>query len=100
MLAPHHVMLFSLAMFAVGVLGVLLRRNAILILMSIELILNAANLNLVAFAWARPDVAGQVLAMFVIAVAAGETAVGLAILVALFRNRASLDVTDINLLRW
>jgi len=100
MLAPHHVMLLSLALFAVGVIGVLLRRNAILILMSIELILNAANLNLIAFAWARPDVAGQVLAMFVIAVAAGETAVGLAILVALFRNRASLDVTDINLLRW
>ena len=100
MLAPHHVMLLSLALFAVGVIGVLLRRNAILILMSIELILNAANLNLIAFAWARPDVAGQVLAMFVIAVAAGETAVGLAILVALFRNRASLDVDDIRLLKW
>jgi NADH-quinone oxidoreductase subunit K len=100
MLAPQHVMLFSLALFSVGVIGVLLRRNAILILMSIELMLNAANVNLVAFAWARPDVAGQVLAMFVIAVAAGETAVGLAILIALFRNRASLNVDDIDLLKW
>jgi NADH-quinone oxidoreductase subunit K len=100
MLSPHHVMLLSLAMFAVGVMGVLLRRNAILILMSIELMLNAANLNLVAFAWARPDVAGQVLAMFVIAVAAGEAAVGLAILIALFRNRASLNVDEIHLLKW
>jgi NADH-quinone oxidoreductase subunit K len=100
MLAPHHVMLLSLAMFSVGVMGVLLRRNAILILMSIELMLNAANLNLVAFAWARPDVAGQVFAMFVIAVAAGEAAVGLAILIALFRNRASLNVDEIHLLKW
>jgi NADH-quinone oxidoreductase subunit K len=100
MLAPHHVMLLSLALFAVGVMGVLLRRNAILILMSIELMLNAANLNLVAFAWARPDVAGQVLAMFVIAVAAGEAAVGLAILIALFRNLESLNVDEIHLLKW
>jgi NADH-quinone oxidoreductase subunit K len=100
MLAPHHVMLLSLAMFSIGVMGVLLRRNAILILMSIELMLNAANLNLVAFAWARPDVAGQVFAMFVIAVAAGEAAVGLAILIALFRNRASLNVDEIHLLKW
>jgi len=100
MLAPHHVMILSLAMFSIGVMGVLLRRNAILILMSIELMLNAANLNLVAFAWARPDVAGQVFAMFVIAVAAGEAAVGLAILIALFRNRASLNVDEIHLLKW
>jgi NADH-quinone oxidoreductase subunit K len=100
MLAPHHVMLLSLAMFSVGVIGVLLRRNAILILMSIELMLNAANLNLVAFAWARPDVSGQVLAMFVIAVAAGETAVGLAIFIALFRNRENLNVDEINLMKW
>jgi len=100
MLAPHHVMLLSLAMFSVGVMGVLLRRNAILILMSVELMLNAANLNLVAFAWARPDVSGQVLAMFVIAVAAGETAVGLAIIIALFRNRENLNVDDVNLMKW
>ncbi|MBZ5639550.1 MAG: NADH-quinone oxidoreductase subunit NuoK [Acidobacteriia bacterium] len=97
---PQHVMLFSLALFTVGVVGVLLRRNAILILMSIELMLNAANLNLVAFAWARPDVAGQVFALFVIAVAAGEAAVGLAILIALFRNRENLNVDEIHLLKW
>ena len=100
MLQPQHVMLFSLALFTVGVVGVLLRRNAILILMSIELMLNAANLNLVAFAWARPDVAGQVFALFVIAVAAGEAAVGLAILIALFRNRENLNVDEIHLLKW
>ena len=98
MLAPQHVMFFSLALFALGVLGVLLRRNAILILMSIELMLNAANLNMVAFAWGHPDVAGQVFALFVIAVAAGEAAVGLAILIALFRNRESLNVDEIRLL--
>lgn len=99
MLEPLHVMILSLAMFSVGVLGVLLRRNAILILMSIELMLNAANLNFIAFAWAHPDVAGQVFALFVIATAAGETAVGLAILIAVFRNRGSIRVDEIDLLK-
>ncbi len=99
MLEPLHVMILSLAMFSVGVLGVLLRRNAILILMSIELMLNAANLNFIAFAWAHPDVAGQVFALFVIATAAGETAVGLAILIAVFRNRSSIRVDEIDLLK-
>ncbi len=99
MLQPLHVMILSLAMFSVGVLGVLLRRNAILILMSIELMLNAANLNFIAFAWAHPDVAGQVFALFVIATAAGETAVGLAILIAVYRNRSSIRVDEIDLLK-
>lgn len=99
MLEPVHVMLLSLAMFGVGVLGVLLRRNAILILMSIELMLNAANLNFIGFAWARPDVAGQVFALFVIATAAGEAAIGLAILISVYRNRGSIRVDEIDLLR-
>ena len=99
MLAPHHVMILSLAMFTVGVLGVLLRRNAIVILMSIELMLNAANLNFIAFAWAHPDVSGQVFALFVIAVAAGEAAIGLAILITIFRGRQSIRVDEIDLLK-
>lgn len=99
-LTPTHVMLFSLALFAIGVLGVLTRRNAILILMSIELILNAANLNFIAYSWSLPDVAGQVFALFVICVAAGEVAVGLAILITIFRNRSHIDVTDVNLMKW
>ena len=100
MLGMQHVLLVSLAMFALGVIGMLVRRNALVMLMSVELVLNAANLNLIAFAWARPDVSGQVLALLVIAVAAGEAAVGLAIVVALFRNRECLNVDEIHLLKW
>ncbi len=100
MLGPNHVLLFSLALFGVGILGVLTRRNAIIVLMSIELMLNAANLNFIAFAWALPDVAGQVFALFVIAVAAGEVAVGLAILILLYRNRSTIQVDEINFLKW
>lgn len=100
MLTATHVMMFSLALFGVGILGVLTRRNAIVIFMSIELMLNAANLNFVAFAWAQPDVAGQVFGVFVICVAAGEVAVGLAVLIALYRNFASVNVDDVTLLKW
>jgi len=99
-LTPTHVVMFSLALFGIGVLGVLTRRNAILILMSLELIFNAANLNFIAFAWARPDVAGQVMALFVICVAAGEVAVGLAILITVYRNRGHINVGEINLMKW
>lgn len=100
MLGPQHVLLFSLGLFAIGVVGVLTRRNAIVILMSIELILNAANLNFIAFAWSLPDVAGQVFSLFVICVAAGEAAVGLAILIALFRNHQTVNVDDVRFLKW
>jgi NADH-quinone oxidoreductase subunit K len=100
MLTATHVMIFSLALFGVGVLGVLTRRNAIVIFMSIELMLNAANLNFVAFAWALPDVPGQIFAVFVICVAAGEVAVGLAVLIALYRNLESIRVDEITLLKW
>lgn len=87
-------------LFVMGVLGVLLRRNAIVILMSIELMLNAVNLTLVAFSQYLGDPAGQMLVFFVIAVAAAEAAVGLGIVIALFRNRVTVDVNDINLLKW
>ena len=100
MLTPTHVMIFSVALFGIGVLGVLTRRNAIVILMSLELIFNAANLNFIAFAWSLPDVAGQVMGLFVICVAAGEVAVGLAILITVYRNRSHINVGEINLMKW
>jgi len=100
LLTATHVMLFGLSLFTVGVLGVLTRRNAIVIFMSIELMLNAANLNFVAFAWSLGDVSGQVFGVFVICVAAGEVAVGLAVLIALYRNFASVNVDDVTLLKW
>ena len=99
MLTPTHVMLFSLALFGIGVVGVLTRRNAILILMCIELMFNAANLNFIAFSWAFPDVTGQVFAVFTICIAAGEAAVGLAILIALIRNRDNINIDEVNLLK-
>ena len=99
-LTPQHVVMFALALFSIGVVGVLLRRNVIQVLMCIELMLNAAGLNFVAFAWARPEVAGQVFVVFVICVAAGEVAVGLAILIALVRNRDVIRLDEIHLLRW
>jgi NADH-quinone oxidoreductase subunit K len=100
MLTTTHVLLFSLVLFGIGVVGVLTRRNAIVILMSLEIVFNAANLNFIAFAWALPDVSGQVLALFVICVAAAEAAIGLAILITVYRNRSHVNVDEINLLKW
>jgi NADH-quinone oxidoreductase subunit K len=96
---PGHVLVVSLLLFAVGVLGVLTRRNAIIILMSIELMMNAANLNLIAFSRQLNSINGQVFAVFTIAVAAGEVAVGLAVVLAMFRNRDSIYVDDVRLLK-
>jgi len=96
---PGHVLVVSLLLFAVGVLGVLTRRNAIIILMSIELMMNAANLNLIAFSRQINAISGQVFAVFTIAVAAGEVAVGLAVVLAMFRNRDSIYVDDVRLLK-
>jgi NADH-quinone oxidoreductase subunit K len=89
----------SAVLFTLGVLGVLLRRNAIVVFLSIELMLNAVNLTLVAFSQAFGDVDGQILVFFVMAVAAAEAAVGLAIVIALFRNRETVNIDEINLLR-
>lgn len=96
----EYYLVLSAVMFVTGAAGVLLRRNAIVIFMSIELMLNSVNLTLIAFASHLADQAGQVLVFFVMAVAAAEAAVGLAIVVALFRNRQTVQVTDINLLKW
>jgi NAD(P)H-quinone oxidoreductase subunit 4L len=86
-------------LFCVGVYGVLARRNAVLVLMSIELILNAVNINLVAFGAFNDTVAGQVFALFVIAVAAAEVGVGLAIVLLIYRNRQSIDLDGVDLLK-
>ena len=102
--AAHYVAL-SLALFGIGVVGVLTRRNAIVIMMSIELILNAANINFVAFsnqimvATGQPNHVGQIFSLFIIAVAAGEAAIGLAIVIALMRNRETINVDEIDLMK-
>lgn len=86
-------------LFAIGVLGVLLRRNAIIIFMSVELMLNAANLAFVAFARHLNDLNGQVLVFFVITVAAAEVAVGLALIVAIFRTKRSINIDELHALK-
>ncbi|MFO7168643.1 MAG: NADH-quinone oxidoreductase subunit NuoK [Chloroflexota bacterium] len=86
-------------LFALGVIGVLTRRNALVVFMSVELMLNSANLAIVAFANARQDTAGQILVFFTIVVAAAEVAVGLALLVQIFRTKRTTDVDEINLLK-
>lgn len=95
----EYVIGLSAVLFALGVTGVLVRRNAIVIFMSIELMLNSANLAFIAFARQLGELAGQVFVFFVIAVAAAEVAVGLALIVAIHRSRGSIDVDDINSLR-
>ena len=95
-----HYLILAATLFTLGVLGIFLnRKNVIIILMSIELMLLAVNINLVAFSVFLHDLVGQVFAMFVLTVAAGEAAIGLAILVVYFRNRGSIAVEDINLMK-
>jgi NADH-quinone oxidoreductase subunit K len=86
-------------LFTIGLAGVLLKRNAIILMMSIELMLNAANLTFLAFARQHGDVGGHAIAFFVIAVAAAEAAVGLAIVIAIYRTRGALNVDEVNALR-
>jgi NADH-quinone oxidoreductase subunit K len=99
MVPTAYYILLSAALFVIGVLGVLVRRNAIVVFMSVELMLNAANLALVAFARERLSVDAQVLVFFVITVAAAEVAVGLALLVAIFRTKRTSDVDEVSTLR-
>jgi NADH-quinone oxidoreductase subunit K len=96
----EHVIGLSAILFAIGTVGALTRRNLVVILMSIELMLNAANLAFVGFARAWAQVDGHVFVLMVIVVAAAEVAVGLGIVIALFRNRESVNVEDVSLLRW
>jgi len=92
-------LLLGAALFAIGVYGVLARRNGVMVLMSIELILNAVNINLVAFGALHHTVVGQIFALFVITIAAAEVGVGLAIVLMLYRNRASIDLDQIDAMR-
>jgi NADH-quinone oxidoreductase subunit K len=96
---PEWYLLLSAVLFAIGVGGVLIRRNAIVVFMCIELMLNAVNLTLITFSRVHGTLDGQVLAFFVMVVAAAEVVVGLGILVAIFRRRAGTNLDDVNLLR-
>ena len=96
----NYYIFLSIALFCIGIVGVLTRRNAIIIFMCIELMLNAVNLSFVAFARYYSLLDGQVFVFFVMAVAAAEAAVGLGIIVALFRNRQTLNVDETNLMKW
>ncbi|MGQ0615682.1 MAG: NADH-quinone oxidoreductase subunit NuoK [Acidimicrobiia bacterium] len=92
-------LLLAAVLFSIGVYGVLARRNGVMVLMSIELILNAVNINLVAFGALHQDVVGAVFALFVITVAAAEVGVGLAIVLMLYRNRSSIDLDEVDLMK-
>ena len=94
-----HFLYLALALFLIGITGVIFRRSALIVLMSIELMLNAANLALIAFARLHGNLEGHVFAFFVIAIAAAEAAVGLAIIVSIFRSRTGVDIDDLSLLR-
>jgi NADH-quinone oxidoreductase subunit K len=99
-ITPYHYLVLSAALFMIGVIGVMVRRNIIVIFMSIELMLNAVNINLAAFSHQLQNVSGQVFALFVITVAAAEAAVGLGIILAYFRNKDTLNIDEMNLLKW
>ncbi|HUS08118.1 MAG TPA: NADH-quinone oxidoreductase subunit NuoK [Bryobacteraceae bacterium] len=100
MITTTHYVVVSAALFLIGAMGVLTRRNIVIILMSIELILNAVNINLIAFSRYYGDVKGQIFAIFVIAIAVAEAAVGLGILIALFRNKGTVLADEVDLLKW
>lgn len=96
----QYYLFLSAAIFVLGVIGVVTRRNAIIVFMSIELMLNSVNLTLVAFSAYMGDATGQMLVFLVMTVAAAEAAVGLAIIIALFRNKQTVNIDEINILKW
>jgi NADH-quinone oxidoreductase subunit K len=98
-IGPDAYLLLAAVLFTIGVFGVLIRRNAIVVFMCVELMLNAVNLTLITFSRSRGALDGQILSFFVMAVAACEVVVGLGILVAIFRRRASISIDDVNLLK-
>ncbi|HMS33848.1 MAG TPA: NADH-quinone oxidoreductase subunit NuoK [Ignavibacteria bacterium] len=100
MIEINYYLIVSAILFCTGVTGVLIRRNAIIIFMCIELMLNAINLTLVAFSSYLGNINGQIFVFIVMTVAAAEAAVGLAIVIALFRNKESVNIDDINILKW
>ena len=96
----EYYLILSAFMFTVGIVGVLTRRNAIVVFMCIELMLNSANLTLISYSSYLGDVGGQLFVFFVMAVAAAEAAVGLAIIIAIFRNKLTVNIDEINILKW
>lgn len=96
----NHYILFCSLVFSIGIIGVLTRRNVIVIMMSVELMLNSVNLLLVVFSVFHGDPAGQIFVFFVIALAAAEVAVGLAIIMMVYRNTRSIDINILNRLKW
>ncbi|SFR45031.1 NADH-quinone oxidoreductase subunit NuoK [Halogeometricum limi] len=100
MVPPEYYLVLSAAIFCIGLFGILTRRNALLFLMSVELMLNAANINLVAFSYVWGNVTGQTFALFTMALAAAEVAIGLGIIMVLYRNFGGVDVTDATTMRW
>ena len=100
MVDTHHYLILSAALFTIGIIGVLTRRNIMIILMSIELMMNAVNINLIAFSDRLGQVTGQIFAIFVITVAAAEAAVGLGIVIAMFKNKETMNVNEIDLMKW
>ncbi len=99
-ITPAHYVILSAALFMIGVIGVMFRRNIIVIFMSIELMLNAVNINLIAFSSQLQNAVGQVFAIFVICVAAAEAAVGLGIILAFYRNKETVNIDEMSLMRW
>jgi NADH-quinone oxidoreductase subunit K len=100
MIPASYYLILSVIVFLTGVVGVLIRRNIIVILLSVELMLNATNINFVAFSDHLQDLGGQVFVFFALTVAAAEVAVGLAIIIALHRSRSTINVEEFNLLKW
>ncbi|NJD91859.1 MAG: NADH-quinone oxidoreductase subunit NuoK [Geobacter sp.] len=100
MLSINAYLILSAILFAIGTIGVLTRRNAIVIFMCVEMMLNAVNLTFIAFSKYLGNLDGQIFVFFVMTVAAAEAAVGLALMIAFFKNRESIDVEDMNLLKW
>ena len=100
MVPLSYYMILSAIVFTTGVVGVLIRRNIIMLLLSIELMLNATNINFVAFSYYLGNIAGQVFVFFALTVAAAEVAVGLAIIIALHRGEATVNVAELNLMKW
>ena len=98
-LGLNHLLLLSALLFGIGAVGVLTRRNVIMVLMCLELMFNAANINLVAVSRFRPDLSGQIFTVFTVAVAAAEVAIGLGLVIAMFRNSRTVNIDEIHLLK-
>lgn len=100
MIGLEHYLALAAALFSIGLYGVLTRRNAVAVLMSLELCFNAANINLVAFSCYRPEITGVIFSLFVIAVAAAEATVGVALVLSVYRNQRNIDLDKTTSMRW